>query len=163
MQRVITKLISDSDKMSARIEELTQMKTKIDRIEESLANLGGSIRAVQNGAPASSDPNFSPKVVYDGLAQQIRGMEEKFAQMEKHIEKQTEHIVNSLPPVAGPLKNAVYVLILVQIVICGVINTWLECRWTVLICFRRILHTEGRLRKRGSSYEESNARNTRSE
>lgn len=114
MQKVITKLIADSDKMSSRIEELSQMKSTIERIEAALQKFDGSV-----GTKQSVSSGSDTKAMYEDFASQIRSMENKFVQMEKHIEKQTDHIVASLPPVAGPLKNAVYVLIMVQIVICG--------------------------------------------
>lgn len=119
MQRVVSKLISDSDKMASRIEEIAQLKTIVEKMAISLSNLETSVGAMHNGAPVA-DPTFSPKIMHERLAQEIRGMEAKFLQMEKHIERQTDHIVASLPPVAGPLKNAVYVIIFVQIILCGV-------------------------------------------
>lgn len=119
MQKVISKLIADSDKMSSRIEEIVQLKSIVEKMASSLASLETSVKAMHDGA-SITDPKFSSKAMHDQLAQEIRGMESKFLQMEKHIEKQTDHIVASLPPVAGPLKNAVYVIIFVQVILCGV-------------------------------------------
>lgn len=125
MQKIITKLISDSDKMTNRIEELTQMKATIDRIESQLQQIslgsGGQQQQQQqqNGQPGVQ-LSGALKSMYEDLLRQIKGMEDKFLQMERHIEKQTEHVVASLPPVAKPLWTAVYFLIFVQLVICGV-------------------------------------------
>lgn len=117
IQQIMQKLTFDSDRMAAQIADMAKMKLALERIEAIMARLDGSITAMQHGVP-SSDPNFSPKVVYEDLSKQIYAMEDKFVQMEKHIEKQTSHIVASLPPPAnGPVKNAVYVLVLVQVIL----------------------------------------------
>lgn len=119
MQKVITKLIADSDKMSSRIEDIVQLRSVVEKMAVSLSGLENTMRAMHEGAPVT-DPTFSSKAMHEQLTREIRGMEAKFIQMEKHIEKQTDHIVASLPPVAGPLKNAVYAIIFVQVVLCGV-------------------------------------------
>ena len=117
MQKIMQKLLNDNERLTARVEELSAMKTTVERIESILSRLDGSVSALQHGVPAS-DPNFSPKLVYEDLSKQIRAMEDKFVQMEKHIEKQTSHIVAALPPPAnGPIKIAVYVLVLVQVIL----------------------------------------------
>lgn len=127
LTELLAKLGKDVADTRAQVEKLAHLQSSVEKLESSLARLESVVSHAGSGSGASGKDALAAASVnhelagrLDDVVREVRGMEHKFATMEQHIERQTQRIVEALPPPAhDAIKVAVYVIVFAQLVVAG--------------------------------------------